>query len=918
MQSRRFGERAPANCSAAPAGATFRQRNQPRRGETVFCVTDDHPDRDAHPLHPDPPMNATSLALCSITSMLPQHPDAPQAPHLAMASWQHQRLLDEQGHLPVDALHTARAWRQGVVATTGSLDDGGLSPTNWTSIGPDNYAGRTRGLAANGTNLIAGSAGGGLWRSSDAGASWTPVDDHLGNLNIACIARADSTPQVLYAGTGEVERGYTTALGAGIWKSTDGGATWAPLAGTVAFGQTVALSVHPQQTAVVLAGTTTGVWRSADAGASWARVHTAICQQVAFGHGANPVAGAILELAQGTSFLRSTDQGLTWNAGASPFYDVTRGTLRMGWDPTTTTNVVLLRGLSSGLGLMHASTDAGNSFGGSVYPSMPGWSWDRFAGIWIEPGSTGPATMYFGSEGLQKAIGLGTPMNLSNGDRLVAPAYGVHLIVGDPSVPGRGYVGTEDGVYRADSIATATAAAGWLRISSGYRTSTFRSIAVDATGRLVGGTQGLGWLQLANGSAQATSFGQRRDYGPCTIDATSPNLLYAMGPNLSLERSSNGTSSTEIGVTHSTLVQPEDFGVPLAPFALDPADGNYLYAGGLRLYRTTNGRSPAPSWLVAKQVVSDGTTNRPVSAVAVSPHDGARLWVGHDNGWLYTTGNGHDFTPTWTRVGTGVLPGRYIERILVDPTASNRVLVAFGGYSPDNLWETTDGGTTWVARSGSGNRALPAAPVRALVFHPYATQVLYVGTDVGVFASEDGGAMWSAGDEGPTDAPVTDLQWQPGTTILHLATTGRGLWSAFVGTGSVVDLGPGCAGTAGTPLLAATTARFGRSSTITVTNLPPSTAGWMAQGTSATSWFGNPLPFSLAGFGAPGCWLRTSLDWLRDAGSSAAGSFSTTLPIANDPALVDTEFCLQYFVHDPGANGMGKVTSNTLRLQIGF
>ena len=57
---------------------------------------------------------------------------------------------------------------------------------------------------------------------------------------------------------------------------------------------------------------------------------------------------------------------------------------------------------------------------------------------------------------------------------------------------------------------------------------------------------------------------------------------------------------------------------------------------------------------------------------------------------------------------------------------------------------------------------------------------------------------------------------------------------------------------------------------------------------------------------------------MRDAGSSPAGSFSTTLPIANDPALVNTEFCLQYFVHDPSANGMGKVTSNALRLRIGF
>ena len=202
--------------------------------------------------------------------------------------------------------------------------------------------------------------------------------------------------------------------------------------------------------------------------------------------------------------------------------------------------------------------------------------------------------------------------------------------------------------------------------------------------------------------------------------------------------------------------------------------------------------------------------------------------------------------------------------------------------------------------------------------HPSNPSLLYTGTEVGLFASDDGGTTWSTSNQGPSDAPVYDVQFVAGTSTLLLGTYGRGIWKANVLGSVVADLGPGCAGTAGTPVLTSTAPRLGQNATLTVTHLPANSPGWMAQGYSSTSWFGNPLPFHLNGFGANGCYLRVSLDYLRDASSNGAGTFSTALAVANNTALIGQELLFQYFAHDPAANSFGKVASNALRLVLGY
>ena len=141
---------------------------------------------------------------------------------------------------------------------------------------------------------------------------------------------------------------------------------------------------------------------------------------------------------------------------------------------------------------------------------------------------------------------------------------------------------------------------------------------------------------------------------------------------------------------------------------------------------------------------------------------------------MFKTSNGTAATPTWTRlddVAGSPLPNRYCTRIAIDPANANQVFVAFGGYSANNLWRTTDGGSTWTAISAG----LPEAPIRAIALHPESATHVYIGTEVGVFASENGGTTWSATNEGPTNCSVDELLLMDKKLVA--VTHGRGLFA---------------------------------------------------------------------------------------------------------------------------------------------
>jgi hypothetical protein len=245
---------------------------------------------------------------------------------------------------------------------------------------------------------------------------------------------------------------------------------------------------------------------------------------------------------------------------------------------------------------------------------------------------------------------------------------------------------------------------------------------------------------------------------------------------LQIHRSVNGGTSANYiydGIADAGVKERSLF---IAPFILDPADPNRMLAGGRSLWRSRNVRAATPSWEEIKPPIDDGSL---ISAVEARRGPGATgasdmLWVGYVNGQVARATDGTADRPTWSRVdenGPARLPNRYVTRVRVDPNDPNRVYVTFAGYQNGNLWRSTDGGATWSALGSE----LPAVSVYDIAIHPSNPNLVYAATEVGLFASEDGGATWWPTNQGPANVAVQELFWMGGPMLVAV-THGRGLF----------------------------------------------------------------------------------------------------------------------------------------------
>ncbi len=225
--------------------------------------------------------------------------------------------------------------------TRGASGPGGI--TAWQSLGPGNVGGRTRAIVINPIDpdiLYAGGVAGGVWKSTDAGASWTPTDDLMLNIAVCSLAMDPTDPETLYAGTGEGFFNGDAVRGLGIFKTTDGGATWNPLASTTqnvpagAFYRVNAIVISPTDPDRVYAGTRYGVWGSDDAGDSWRLLlgnpqfidshptengTSSGCTDLAIRSDLSPdVLFAAFGSFEADGLYRSTDAGESWTRLGSP------------------------------------------------------------------------------------------------------------------------------------------------------------------------------------------------------------------------------------------------------------------------------------------------------------------------------------------------------------------------------------------------------------------------------------------------------------------------------------------------------------------------------------------------------------------------------------------------------------------------
>lgn len=700
-------------------------------------------------------------------------------------------MVDEKGQLRKGALLEAYQQRRKNAAYWQQFAPTALKSMSWLNRGPQNVGGRTRTLLIHPFNnniLWAGSVGGGMWKSTDAGATWTPLDDFLSNLSANTMAMDPADSNILYCGTGEGYFNSDAINGAGIFKSTDGGSTWNQLASTADWDTVNRIAIAPGNSNLILAGKRYGgIFRSTDAGSTWGQVQGAQGSfDVEFDPSNSTKAVAhIIDYDFGIgdwfhSALYSTDSGATWTE-ATTLNHIFGFDSRMdlAYAPSNTSIVYANCGQSGGK--IWRSTDGGHSYTSMTVTGSTGGSWYNNL-VWVSPADSN--FLVAGGTALYKSTDAGASFTqITAGYLLTAqPHPDQHFVIADPGFNGtsnkRVYATNDGGVFRTDDITTADTTSGWVSLNAGFQTTQYYGADGDGPSQLiVGGTQDNGTLRSPLGSSDATlMFGG--DGGYSAIDSANTNYCYGEYVNLQIHRSSNNCQTADYiyGGIADAIVNANF----IAPFILDPNNTNRMLAGGASLWRSEDVRTAVnPTWASIRAAGSDL-----ISAIAVASGNSDIIWIGQNDGKVFKTTDGTAVNPVWSIVddngSTNPLPDRFPTRILIDPSDSNRVYVAFGGFTDGNLQRTTDGGSTWSDITGSGVTGLPLAPVRGIARDPNNINGIYAGTEVGIFSTFDGGANWIAG-QGPANVSVDELVFMHGSSTLLAATHGRGLWTTTIG-----------------------------------------------------------------------------------------------------------------------------------------
>lgn len=652
-----------------------------------------------------------------------------------------------------------------------------MSTSTWTNIGPANVGGRIRAVAIDPTDsrtIFVGAAAGGVWKTTDGGESWSTTFDHQSALAMGALAIDPSNHLTVYAGTGEDMPNSTSYTGDGIFKSTDGGATWNQ-SGLTQVGAFSRLRVHRQHPNILYAAgsrTAGGFYRSTDAGATWTRTYSGDVYEAAV----NPANSDTVIIATSAAVYRSNDAGLTFTRITTGSGGIDPGGvdhISIAYAPSDARRLYLLlsrveTSLSGEDGEIYKSTDGGVTwrlsqkfndawffFGQGIYNNA----------IAVDP--TNPdVALALGIDIYQTADGGNSWSNIT---RVYQAGFDIetahpdqHVAIFDPRTPGLVYVANDGGLYRSNDRGN-----NWERISARLPISQFYNIDVDPINplRVYGGTQDDGsagsidvtaanltepWTSIAPGDGFFTP-----------VDHNSPNLVYA--------ENYGGTPIMRIDIENGyiqylqTEFPSDDAGAWSTPMAVSPIDGSTLYTGRHNLWRTAN---MGNDW--EKLTLPNGQA---ISAFDLSPFADGTIIVAKGGGGVYLT---TDDGGSW-KTATG-LPNRFVTSTVFDPVSASRVYVTFSGYGAHHIYRSENGGVSFSDISTQ----LPDIPVNSIAIDPLNGRHLFVGTDAGAFVSLDDGATWLPFNDGLPLCPVLTLKIHKDSRTLYAGTFGRSIFSVSI------------------------------------------------------------------------------------------------------------------------------------------
>ena len=688
-------------------------------------------------------------------------------------------------------------------------------------IGPAVMGGRIDDFAVveSDPNIVyVGTASGGVWKTTNNGTTWEPVFDKEAVSTIGDVAIAPSDPSVVWVGTGEPNNRQSSSWGDGIYKSLDAGKTWKRM-GLGATHHIARIVIHPKNPDVVYvaaqghlwgANPDRGVYKSSDGGKTWSQVLKINDDTGVTDIAMDPQSPDILYAAAyerrrtpfgfngggpGSAIYKTTDGGATWKKLTKGLpYENGGDTGRIGLDVyRKDPNIVYAE-------IQHEK-------GGTFRSEDKGETWKRM-------GETDPRPSYYSQIRVDPSNDLriwelGAQMYYSEDGGKTFATQRVRGIHGDfhamwidPANSNHMMTGSDGGIHWSDDAGKNWNFLNVIAIGQFYEVALDNEKPYHICGGLqdngswCGPSQTLTREGIINEDWQVIHGG---DGFYAAIDNVEPWIVYTESQDGHLARRDMHTGQQRSIMPEAKAGEPHYRFQWNSPVAVSSHNHTTIYYGGNYLFESTDrgdswtrlggdlttgadrskllilGKAPDKNTLSRNDGVEEYPT---ITSISESPLSSKVLWVGTDDGNLQVTRDGGK---TWKNVASkvpGVPKGTYVSRVVASKTGEGAAFATFDGHRSDDysvyLFATTDYGETW--KSTCNGIPNSAGTVHVIREHPRNTNLLFAGTEFGLWVSWDRGGNWTALKNNFPTVPVDDIEIQARDNDLVLGTHGRSIW----------------------------------------------------------------------------------------------------------------------------------------------